>query len=63
MAYFYLTSDEQVRKTEYWWDANVFYDPLPSVRVGLEFAAFYDQYVDGYTATNYRAQASGFFLF
>jgi hypothetical protein len=63
MKYFYLTSDEQVRQYEYWWDANVFYDPLASVRVGAEFAAFYDHYVDGYTATNYRAQASGFFIF
>jgi hypothetical protein len=63
MQSFFLTSVEQVRKMEYWWDANVFYDPLPSIRLGLEFAGFYDQYVDGYTATNYRAQASGFFVF
>ena len=31
--------------------------------VGLEFATFYDHYVDGFTAQNYRAQASGFFIF
>lgn len=62
-AYFYPGSQSQVRKSEDWWDANVFFDPVAAVRVGLEFAGFYDHYVDGYTATNYRAQASGFFIF
>jgi hypothetical protein len=61
--YFYPASRAQVRQSEDWWDANVFFDPVTSVRVGLEFAAFYDRYVDGFTATNYRGQASGFFLF
>jgi hypothetical protein len=62
-GYFYLTSQSQVRSSEDWWDANVFFDPVTSVRIGVEFAGFYDHYVDGYTATNYRAQASGFFVF
>jgi hypothetical protein len=61
--YFYPASTAQVRKSEDWWDANFFFDPVQSVRVGLEFATFYDHYVDGYTAKNYRAQASGFFVF
>jgi hypothetical protein len=61
--YFYPASTAQVRRSEDWWDANVFFDPVASVRVGVELAAFYDHYVDGFTATNYRAQASGFFLF
>jgi hypothetical protein len=62
-VYFYPASQAQVRKGEDWWDANFFFDPVASVRVGLEFATFYDHYVDGFTATNYRAQASGFFIF
>ncbi len=62
-AYFYLTSQAQVRSSEDWWDANVFFDPATSVRIGVEFAGFYDHYADGFTATNYRAQASGFFVF
>jgi hypothetical protein len=62
-TYFFETDQAQVRHGEDWWDANLFFDPVESVRVGLEFAKFYDHYVDGYTATNYRAQASGFFLF
>jgi hypothetical protein len=62
-AYFFPASAAQVRKSEDWWDANVFFDPVSAVRVGLEFAGFYDHYVDGFTATNYRAQASGFFIF
>jgi hypothetical protein len=61
--YFYPASTPQVRKGEDWWDANVFFDPIHAVRVGLEFATFYDHYVDSYTAKNYRAQASGFFIF
>jgi hypothetical protein len=61
--YYFQTSAAQVRKSEDWWDANVFADPLESVRIGLEFAGFYDHYVDGYTATNYRAQMSGYFIF
>ncbi|MGH7296311.1 MAG: hypothetical protein ACRELB_15330, partial [Polyangiaceae bacterium] len=61
--YFFPASTAQVRKSEDWWDANLFFDPLASVRVGLELATFYDHYVDGFTATNYRAQASGFFIF
>jgi hypothetical protein len=62
-AYFYPGSKAQVRKSEDWWDANLFFDPLSAVRIGLEFAAFYDHYADDITATNYRAQASGFFVF
>lgn len=62
-AYYYSQSPAQLRSSEDWWDANVFVDPLPSVRVGLELAEFIDHYVDGYTATNVRGQLSGFFLF
>jgi hypothetical protein len=52
-----------VRKSEDFFDANLFIDPLPSVRIGLEYAYFGDHYVDGVQATNHRAQVSGFFLF
>jgi len=62
-AYFYPANQSQVRHAEDWWDANLFFDPVTSVRVGLEFATFYDHYVDDFTAKNYRAQASGFFIF
>jgi hypothetical protein len=61
--YYYQTSAAQIRKGEDWFDVNLFFDPLASVRVGLEGAAFYDHYADGVTAINYRGQASGFFLF
>lgn len=63
LEYFFPASQSQVRHGEDWWDANLFFDPINAVRVGLEFATFMDHYVDGYTATNYRAQASGFFIF
>jgi len=57
------TQAASVRKSEDWFDANVFFDPLPSVRIGLEYACFIDHYVDGIQATNHRGQISGFFLF
>jgi len=63
MQYYYQTSTAQVRKGEDWFDVNLFFDPLASVRVGLEGAAFYDHYADGVTAIDYRGQASGFFIF
>jgi hypothetical protein len=62
-AYYFQTSTAQVRAGEDWWDVNVFVDPLPSVRLGLELAEFLDHYVDGLTATSFRGQFSGFFLF
>jgi hypothetical protein len=63
LSYYFQTSAGQVRASEDWWDANVFYEPVPSVRIGLELAEFIDHYVDGYSASNIRAQASGYFLF
>jgi hypothetical protein len=62
-AYSYANSAGQLRAGEDWWDVNVFADPVPSIRVGVEFAQFLDHYVDGLTATDNRVQASGFFLF
>jgi hypothetical protein len=62
-AYYYNTAAAQVRSSEDWWDANVFVDPLDSLRLGLEFAQFLDHYVDGFTATNNRVQVSGYFIF
>jgi hypothetical protein len=52
-----------VRSYEDWIDGNVFIEPHPAVRIGAEYAAFVDHYVDGVTAVNHRVQLSGFFLF
>ncbi len=58
-----------VRQAEDFFDACLFVDPLPSVRVGVEYAHFDDQYVDRYDnskhvrAVNHRGQLSGFFIF
>jgi hypothetical protein len=46
-----------------WFDVNLFVDPLPSVRVGAEYANTTDTYVDGIKSVNHRGQLSGFFLF
>lgn len=59
----YYGSAAKLRLAEDWWDVNLFVDPLPSVRVGAEFASFIDVYVDGQHAINYRGQLSGFYIF
>jgi hypothetical protein len=46
-----------------WFDACLFVDPAPAVRVGAEYANFNTQYVDGAHAINHRVQLSGFFIF
>ena len=63
LQFYFVTSQAQVRQGEDWADLNFFFEPLVSVRVGIEGAAFFDHYVDGVTATNYRGQVSGWFLF
>jgi hypothetical protein len=61
--YYFQSNTGEVRAGEDWWDVNLFYDPVPSVRVGAEIAEFLDHYVDGFTASDVRGQVSGFFLF
>jgi hypothetical protein len=63
LNYWFQSNTGQVRAGEDWWDVSLFCDPVPSGRIGAEFAEFLDHYVDGYTATDYRGQLSGFFLF
>ena len=46
-----------------WFDVNLFGDITPAVRLGLEYANFNDQYVDGTHAINHRVQMSAFYIF
>jgi hypothetical protein len=57
------TAQGKVRDHEDWFDVNVFGDPYPGVRFGLEYARFADTYVDGVQAINHRGQFSGYFIF
>jgi hypothetical protein len=52
-----------VRKAENFFDVNLFWDVVPGARLGLEYANFNDEYVDGVHAINNRFQGSGFFIF
>ncbi|MEO6573287.1 MAG: hypothetical protein ABIP89_05580, partial [Polyangiaceae bacterium] len=61
-AQFY-TAAAKVRKSEEWFDINLFADVTPAVRLGLEYAHFNDAYVDGVHAIHHRAQMSAFYLF
>lgn len=59
----YFPSNATVRKAEDFFDVNVFWQAVPGVRFGFEYANFNDQYVDGVHAINNRFQGSGFFIF
>jgi hypothetical protein len=48
---------------EDWFDVNLFVVPAPALRIGVEYANFNNQYVDGKHAINHRGQLSGFFVF
>ncbi|GAC1351025.1 MAG: hypothetical protein NVSMB1_00130 [Polyangiales bacterium] len=51
------------RKSEDWFDVNLFWDVTPAVRLAAEYARFVDTYNDDTKATNHRGQFSGVFLF
>jgi hypothetical protein len=53
----------KLRDVEDWFDVNLFVDPTPAVRIGMEFAEFNDMYFDSHHAINYRGQLSGFFIY
>lgn len=53
----------KVRGAEDWWDANLFFNATPALRLGFEYAQFIDHYVDGSSPLNQRVQFSGFFLY
>jgi hypothetical protein len=53
----------KLRDDEDWFDFNLFVDPTPAVRLGIEYANFNDMYFDGHHAINHRGQLSGFFIF
>lgn len=53
----------QVRKFEDFFDANLFFSPVPAARFGLEYAHFDDRYVDGVHAINHRVVFSSFLVF
>ncbi len=57
------TALSKLRDVEDWFDVNLFVDPTPAVRVGIEYANYNDMYFDGHHAINHRGQLSGFFIF
>jgi hypothetical protein len=46
-----------------WADGNIFWDALPSTRLGIEYAYFHQTYADDKTAKNHRLQFSAFYMF
>jgi hypothetical protein len=54
---------KKVRHTLDWVDANLFWDATPAVRLGLEYAWFSDEYVDGVVAIDHHVQLSGWYIF
>jgi hypothetical protein len=62
-THYYVGSPTKVRAAEDWFDINFFAEPVPSWRIGLEYANFNDMYVDGIHAINHRGQMSMFYIF
>lgn len=54
---------KSVMAAEDWFDVNLFTDPVPGIRFGVEYANTNTMYVNGIHAINHRAQFSGFFIF
>jgi hypothetical protein len=57
------TAASALTSGETWYDVNVFVDPVPGARLGIEAANMISEYVDGKQASNQRLQLSGFFIF
>lgn len=58
-----IGSSSSLMHADNWFDVNLFVDPLPAVRFGVEFATTKTTYVDSIYAINHRGQLSGFFIF
>jgi hypothetical protein len=46
-----------------WVDGNIFWDCLPPVRLGVEYAYFHQNFADDSKAKNHRVQFSAFYIF
>ncbi len=60
---FHFTSSASVRKSMDFVDGSLFADVTRGVRVGIEYARYFDHYVDGTLAKDVRVQGAGMFLF
>jgi hypothetical protein len=58
-----LGAAARTRHAEDWFDFNLYWDVVASVRVGAEYAHFRDEYNDSGHATNRRGVVSAAFLF
>ena len=58
-----FAAPDRARSLLTWFDVNLFVDPTPALRIGLEYANFNDRYADGIHAINHRGQIAGFFIF
>ena len=53
----------KARLGEDWFDACVFGDATPQIRLGVEYGNFNDQYGDGHHAINHKVQFDAFYVF
>jgi hypothetical protein len=58
-----FTSATNVRKSIDFVDGSLFVDAARGVRIGVEYARYFDHYVDGTLAKDIRVQGAGMFLF
>jgi hypothetical protein len=58
-----FTSNTAVRKSIDFVDGDLFVDVARGVRMGVEYARYFDHYVDGTLAKDIRVQGAGMFIF
>lgn len=58
-----LGGSNKLWNRSYWADANLFVDLNPAVRFGLEYAYFWQKYLDLTKGSNTRVQFSAFYIF
>jgi hypothetical protein len=58
-----IGSPKSLLAAQDWFDINLFADPVPGIRFGVEYANTKTTYVDGGQAINHRVQFSGFFIY
>ncbi|HVW28227.1 MAG TPA: hypothetical protein VHC69_22845 [Polyangiaceae bacterium] len=59
----YVADKSTVFTKSDWVDGNIFWDALPPLRLGVEYAYFHQTYGDDKTAKNHRVQFSAWYMF
>jgi hypothetical protein len=59
----YSSTPTTTLDVEDWFDANLFVDPTPALRLGLQYANYNAMYFDGHHAIDHRGALGAYFIF